>query len=57
VIREVGVRNIIVISTRSKIENLKELRVDTGDPRLDEELKGKIEVIIDYDQKVIMPVK
>jgi len=57
VIREVGVQNIIVISTRSKIENLKDLRVDTGDPRLDEELKGEIEVIIDYDQKVIMPVK
>jgi len=57
VIRKVGVRNIIVISTRGKIENLKDLRVDTGDPQLDEELRGEIEVIVDYNQKVIMPVR
>jgi len=56
VIRKVGAQNIIVIATRNKIENLRVLRVDTGDPRLDDELRGKIEVIIDYNQKVIMPI-
>ena len=57
VIRKVGIRNIIVIATKSKLRNLRFLRVDTGDSEMDESLKGKIEVIIDYNQRVTMPVR
>ena len=57
VIRKIGKQNIIVISTKSKIQNIRFLRVDTGNPRVDEELRGEMQVIIDYGQTVTMPVK
>ena len=57
VVKKVGIRNIIVISTKNKLKSIPFLRVDTGDPELDEKIKGNIEVIIDYNQKVMMPVR
>ena len=49
VLRKVGLENINAAATKSKLENLKSLRVDTGDPSLDDELrKRRIKVIIDY---------
>ena len=57
VIRMVGKENIIVIATKSKIRSLKNLRVDTGDSELDEELKGFIRVIIDYGEEMVVKVK
>jgi len=52
VIRKVGKQNIIVIATKSKIRKIKFLRVDTGDSDLDNELKGRIKVIVDYNRTV-----
>lgn len=58
VIRQVGLDNITVIAAKSKIENLRSLRVDTGDPDLDYEFrKRKIKVIIDYKMERLMPVE
>ena len=58
VIRQVGLDNIIVVATKSKLENLKSLRVDTGDPSLDEELrKSQLKVIVDYKMERVMPVE
>jgi len=58
VIRQVGVDNIIVVATKSKLENLKSLRVDTGDPSLDEKLrKSQLKVIVDYKMERVMPVE
>ncbi|MEM3673262.1 MAG: ATP-NAD kinase family protein [Candidatus Bathyarchaeia archaeon] len=58
VIRQVGINNIIVIATKSKVENLKSLRVDTGDPKLDEEFrKHQLKVIVDYKTERIMRVE
>jgi predicted polyphosphate/ATP-dependent NAD kinase len=57
VIRRVGLKNIIVIATKHKMEGLKQLRVDTGDSKLDERMRGKIEVIIDYNMKKVFGVK
>lgn len=58
VIWQVGLDNIIVIATRSKISNLKRLRVDTGDPELDTEFRrNRIKVIIDYGVVTEMPVE
>jgi predicted polyphosphate/ATP-dependent NAD kinase len=49
VIRQVGLDNILVIATKSKLDRLKSLRVDTGDVELDKELSiHGIRVITDY---------
>ena len=58
VIRKVGIENIIVISTKSKLRDIHFLRVDTGDSEIDRKLKERgIEVIVDYNQTVTMPIK
>jgi len=48
VIRRVGLDNIVVIATKHKLRGLKTLRVDTGDPSLDENIRGDIKVLVDY---------
>jgi predicted polyphosphate/ATP-dependent NAD kinase len=49
VIRQIGLDNIGVIATKSKLDRLKSLRVDTGDLALDKELSTRgIRVVIDY---------
>jgi predicted polyphosphate/ATP-dependent NAD kinase len=49
VIRQVGLDNITVIATRSKLSRLSSLRVDTGDPELDGQLRSHgVTVIEDY---------
>ncbi len=49
VIRQVGLENIVVVATKSKLDRLKSLRVDTGDSKLDKDLKAhEINVVIDY---------
>jgi len=56
VIEQVGKENIIVIATHKKLSKLKELRVDTGNPILDEKLKGYIRVISDYGYEEVKPL-
>lgn len=51
VIKKVGKENILVIATRSKLQHMGKLRVDTGDSQLDQELRGNITVITGFDQK------
>ena len=49
VIRQIGLDNISVVATKSKLDRLKSLRVDTGDLTLDKELSTRgISVVIDY---------
>ena len=49
VISQVGLDNIVVIATKSKLDRLKSLRVDTGDTELENELKAhEINVVTDY---------
>ncbi len=57
VIRAVGRDNIVVVATEGKLRNLKRLRVDTGDPSLDDGFRGRIEVIIDYKKKHMMQIE
>ena len=40
VIRQVGLDNIVVVATKGKLDRLESLRVDTGDPELDEQLRA-----------------
>ncbi len=48
VIRRVGVRNIIYVSTPHKLNSVPHLLVDTGDSRLDREIAGYRSVVIGY---------
>ncbi len=59
VIKLVGIENIDVIATRSKLENIpeKKLFVDTGDPNLDQELSGYIKVLVDYNTYTMVRVE
>jgi len=56
VIRRVGVENIIVVATWSKISSLDALRVDTGDLELNEKLRGYKRVIVDYREEIVFKV-
>jgi predicted polyphosphate/ATP-dependent NAD kinase len=40
---------VLVISTRGKLNGIDALRVDTGDPLLDRELRGSAKVLVDYN--------
>jgi predicted polyphosphate/ATP-dependent NAD kinase len=57
VIRRVGVRNVIVVATPLKMKDTKRLRVDTGDPALDEELRGYGKVVIGYGTQLMAPIE
>ena len=58
VIRQVGLDNIVVIATQSKLRGLKALRVDTGDVHLDEAFrKRRMKVIADYKLEYEMPIE
>jgi predicted polyphosphate/ATP-dependent NAD kinase len=58
VIRRVGLDNIIVIATEGKLRNLKSLRVDTGDPSLDDALRARqLKVVADYKTEYTMSVE
>ncbi|MCX8170053.1 MAG: ATP-NAD kinase family protein, partial [Candidatus Methanomethyliaceae archaeon] len=48
VIRIVGKDNILVISTREKLKDIKVLRVDTGDTEVDKMFYNGIKVLMDY---------
>ncbi|MCL1976828.1 MAG: ATP-NAD kinase family protein [Candidatus Bathyarchaeota archaeon] len=51
VIRQVGLENIVVVATESKVQSLKSLKVDTGDPALDAMFKAQcIQVLVDYSR-------
>ena len=58
VIRKVGLDNIVVIATKSKLDRLASLRVDTGDVELDAQLQARgIKVVSDYKTLVEMKIE
>ena len=58
VIRQVGLDNIVVVATASKLRSLQALRVDTGDSDLDGAFrKRKIKVVADYKVEREMQVE
>jgi len=58
VIRQIGLENITVIATRSKLDRLKALHVDTGDQELDCKFKTQgVTVVIDYKTMVEMTIE
>jgi predicted polyphosphate/ATP-dependent NAD kinase len=58
VIRQIGIDNIIVVATASKLWSLKSLKVDTGDTELDAAFRTrKIKVTVDYKFEEEMTVE
>lgn len=57
IIEKVGKENIIVVATKDKLNNLKSLKVDTGDEKINKMLHGHIEVVTGYREKKIMRVE
>lgn len=58
VLRQVGLDNIIIIATESKLRSLKSLRVDTGDPNMDNVLRAhSFRVSSDYKTERPMQVE
>lgn len=49
--------NIIIVSTPDKVGGLECLRVDTGDHRIDKELIGKVNVVVGYNEEIVMEVR
>ncbi len=56
VIRRVGRENIVIVATKHKLSRLDRLRVDTGDKKLDDELRGYIRVITDYREEQVVRI-
>lgn len=57
VIKKIGIKNIIVISTREKMSTFNCLRVDTGDRELDLTLKGLFKIVIGYGEELIVNIE
>lgn len=59
VLRRIGTRNVIVVATPSKLVSTPVLRVDTGDPELDDEFRKReyLFVLIGYRTTKIHPVQ
>jgi len=59
VIRQIGIRNVIVASTPAKLNATPVLRVDTGDPELDQAFAKKeyLFVVIGYRTSKLHPIR
>ena len=57
VIRRVGKENITIAATPTKLRATPLLRVDTGDPELDNELRGYVRVVTGYGRERMMKVE
>lgn len=57
VIKRVGRENITIVSDREKVNNLENLRVDTGDIKLDKVLQGRVKVIVGFKEEMVMEVR
>ena len=56
VIRTVGLGNIVVVATPTKLADTRVLRVDTGDARLDRELRGPVKVVTGYKRRKLLSI-
>jgi predicted polyphosphate/ATP-dependent NAD kinase len=54
VIRKVGKERVRVLATPTKLRDTPQLMVDTGDPSLDEELRGHIRVLVGYGREKLV---
>lgn len=57
ILKIIGKKNILVISTVEKIKSLKCLRIDTGDEETDKLIEGLTKVIIGYKEELICRIE
>ena len=57
VIRKVGADHVRIVSTPTKLNTLTVLKVDTGDPGVDAELKGYRRVLVGYGRERLMKLE
>jgi predicted polyphosphate/ATP-dependent NAD kinase len=57
IIRSVGLKNIIVIASHSKLREIERLKVDTGDSNLDAMFKGHLKVVVGYARRSVVKVE
>ncbi len=59
VLEKIGIENIIIVSTKFKLENIADhkLKIDTRDTVLDNKMKGFYKIIIDYDEIRIFEIE
>jgi predicted polyphosphate/ATP-dependent NAD kinase len=57
VIRKVGTENVIVVATPTKLRGTPVLRVDSGDPELDESFRGRVKVVTGYKRRRLVTVQ
>ncbi len=57
VLRRVGREHITVVATEQKMRQIEVLRVDTGDPELDAQLNGYMQVVIGYGLSRVVKVQ
>jgi predicted polyphosphate/ATP-dependent NAD kinase len=59
IIKRVGKQRIIVAATKNKLQSIEGnvLRVDTGDPEVDDMLRGYTKVVMDYREWRLMQVQ
>lgn len=56
VLETVGTDNIVIVATPTKLRETPFLRVDTGDSRLNEALRGTVKVVTGYKRRTLMKV-
>jgi len=57
VIRRIGLENLLIVSTPSKLTHTPVLRIDTGDPQLNQELSEKEHIFVIYDYRSLRLVE
>lgn len=57
VIRRVGVENITVVASPTKLRHTPVLHTDTGDPELDELLRGRMKVVTGYKRRRLVEIR
>jgi predicted polyphosphate/ATP-dependent NAD kinase len=57
VLKGIQKEDIIIVSTLDKVGGLPCLRIDSGDRSVDERLSGEIDVLVDYNEELVMEVK
>jgi predicted polyphosphate/ATP-dependent NAD kinase len=59
ILRVVGVENVVVVASRSKIESLhpRRLLMDSGDDKIDQRLRGYVRVITGYREEMVVKVE
>lgn len=57
ILSKISKDDMIIVSTRFKLNNTPILRIDTGDPKIDEKFKGYVKIIVDYNEELVAKIE